>query len=109
MPSELSFPISSQLGNPQVVNPYSAGTLTLQEAPSFAWRTNDTGIQRRAQPVRCKFRVGRRSGDIAFRSPRFPFLGRRMEDCGLSDRQSTDASDRPVDSRVVLVRTNDRL
>jgi hypothetical protein len=28
---------------------------------------------------------------------------------GLSDRQSTDASDRAVDSRVVLVRTNDRL
>ena len=23
-----------------MVNPYSAGTLTLQEAPSFAWRTN---------------------------------------------------------------------
>jgi hypothetical protein len=35
--------------------------------------------------------------------------GRRMEDYGLSDRQSTDASDRAVDSRVVLVRTNDRL
>src|SRR5712691_3665167 len=34
---------------------------------------------------------------------------RRMEDYGLSDRQSTDASDRAVDSRVVLVRTNDRL
>src|SRR2546427_6689618 len=26
-----------------MVNPYSAGTLTLQEAPSFAWRTNDPG------------------------------------------------------------------
>jgi hypothetical protein len=27
-----------------------------------------------------------------------------MEDYGLSDRQSTEASDRAVDSRVVLVR-----
>ena len=44
-----------------------------------------------------------------FRSPTFPFLGRRTEEYGLSDRQSTDASDRAVDSRVVLVRTNDRL
>ena len=34
---------------------------------------------------------------------------RRPEKYGLSDRQSTDASDRAVDSRVVLVRTNDRL
>ena len=32
------------------------------------------------------------------------FLGRRTEEYGLSDRQSTDASDRAVDSRVVLVR-----
>ena len=31
-----------------------------------------------------------------------------MEDYGLSDRQSPDASDRAVDSRGVLVRTNDR-
>src|ERR1035441_901992 len=31
-----------------------------------------------------------------------------MEDYGLSDRQSTYASDRAVDSRVVLVRSNDR-
>ena len=44
-----------------------------------------------------------------FRSPTLPFLGRRMEEYGLSDRQSTAASDRAVDSRVVLVRTNDRL
>jgi hypothetical protein len=29
-----------------------------------------------------------------------------MEDDGLSDRQSTDASDRAVDSRVVLVGTS---
>src|SRR5256885_1957002 len=28
-----------------MVNPYSAGTLTLQEAPSFAWRTNVSGVQ----------------------------------------------------------------
>jgi hypothetical protein len=47
--------------------------------------------------------------DIVFRSARFRFLGRRTEEYGLSDRQSTDASDRAVDSRVVLVRTNDRL
>ncbi len=48
--------------------------------------------------------------DIAFRSsPTFPFLGRRTEEYGLSDRQSTDAGDRTVDSRVVLVCTNDRL
>jgi len=38
----------------------------------------------------------------------FPFLGRRTEEYGLSHRQATDASDRAVDSRVVLVRTNDR-
>ena len=50
-----------------------------------------------------------RSGTLCFRSPTFPFLGRRTEEYGLSDRQSTDASDRAVDSRVVLVRTNDRL
>ena len=36
------------------------------------------------------------------------FLGCCTEEYGLSDRQSTDASDRAVDSRVVLVRTNDR-
>ena len=43
-----------------------------------------------------------------FRSPTFPFLGHRTEEYSLSDRQSTDASDRAVDSRGVLVRTNDR-
>src|SRR5476651_614821 len=43
-----------------------------------------------------------------FRSPTFHSLGRRTKEYGLSDRQSTDASDRAVDSRVVLVRTNDR-
>ena len=32
-----------------------------------------------------------------------------MEEYALSDRQSTGASDRAVDSRGVLVRTNDRL
>jgi FMN-dependent dehydrogenase len=47
--------------------------------------------------------------DIVFRSPTFPLLGRRTEEYGLSDRQSTGASDRAVNSRVVLVRTNDRL
>ena len=36
-------------------------------------------------------------------------LGRPTEEYGLSDRQSTDASDRAVDSRVVLVRTNNGL
>src|SRR6202035_2112166 len=46
--------------------------------------------------------------DIVFRSASFPFLGRRTEEYRLSDRQSTDASDRAVNSRVVLVRTNDR-
>jgi hypothetical protein len=49
------------------------------------------------------------SWDIVFRSPTFPFLGRRTQEHGLPDRQSTDASDRAVDSRVVLVRTNDCL
>ena len=29
-----------------MVNPYSAGTLTLQEAPSFAWRTNGLPLNR---------------------------------------------------------------
>jgi hypothetical protein len=53
--------------------------------------------------------VFRQLRDIVFRSPTFSFLDRRMEEYGLSDRQSTDASDRAVDSRVVLVRTNDRL
>ena len=43
------------------------------------------------------------------RSPTFPFRGRRTEEYGLSDRQLTDASDRAVDSRVVLVRVNHRL
>jgi hypothetical protein len=38
-----------------------------------------------------------------------PFSRRRTEEYGLSNRQATDASDRAVDSRVVLVRTNDRL
>jgi hypothetical protein len=46
--------------------------------------------------------------DIVFRSPTLPVLGRRTEEYGLSDRQSTDASDRAVDSRVVLIGTNDR-
>ena len=30
-----------------MVNPYSAGTLTLQEAPSFAWRTNGLTFSRK--------------------------------------------------------------
>ena len=30
-----------------MVNPYSAGTLTLQEAPSFAWRTNGFALTRK--------------------------------------------------------------
>src|SRR5258708_3536116 len=47
-------------------------------------------------------------GHIVFRLPTFPFLGRRTEEYGLSDRQSTDSSDRAIDSRAVLVRTNDR-
>src|ERR1700692_4734900 len=47
--------------------------------------------------------------DIVFRLARFHFLGRHTEEYSLSDRQSTYASDRAVDSRVVLVRTNDRL
>ena len=34
--------------------------------------------------------------DIVFRSPRFHFFGRRTEEYGLADRQSTDASDRAV-------------
>ena len=29
-----------------MVNPYSAGTLTLLEAPSFAWRTNGSTFSR---------------------------------------------------------------
>jgi len=37
----------------------------------------------------------------------FPVAAQR--EYGLSDRQSTDTSDRAVDSRGVLVRTNDRL
>jgi hypothetical protein len=56
-----------------------------------------------------KHRLWAEFSDMVFRSPLFPFLGRRTEAYGLSDRQSTDASDRAVDSRVVLVRTNDRL
>jgi hypothetical protein len=47
--------------------------------------------------------------DIVSRSLTFPLLSRRMEEYGLSDRQSTDAGDRAVDSRGVLVLTNDRL
>jgi hypothetical protein len=50
-----------------------------------------------------------RSETLYFRSLRFRFLGRRMEEYALSDRQSTHVSDRAVDSRVVLVRTNNRL
>ena len=30
-----------------MVNPYSAGTFTLQEAPSFAWRTNGSTFSRK--------------------------------------------------------------
>jgi hypothetical protein len=29
-----------------MVSPFSAGTLTLQEAPSFAWRTNGSTLSR---------------------------------------------------------------
>ena len=29
-----------------MVNPFSAGTLTLQEAPSFAWRSNGSTFSR---------------------------------------------------------------
>ena len=47
--------------------------------------------------------------DIVFRSPTLPFPGRRTEEYGLSDRESTDASNRAVDSGVVLVRTHHRL
>jgi hypothetical protein len=59
-------------------------------------------------PVRFSAGLGDARGDIVFRLPTFPFLGRRTEDDSLSDRQSTDASDRAVDPGVVLVRTNDR-
>src|SRR5579862_7300894 len=38
----------------------------------------------------------------------FRFPGRRTEEYALSERQSTDASDRAVDSRRVFVRMNDR-
>ena len=34
-----------------MVNPFSAGTLTLQEAPSFAWRTNGLTMSRAARPL----------------------------------------------------------
>jgi hypothetical protein len=47
--------------------------------------------------------------DTVFRSATFCFVSRRPEEYGLSDRQSTNASDRAVDSCVVLVRMNDRL
>src|SRR5712691_1785271 len=47
--------------------------------------------------------------NILFRLSMFPFLGRRTKEYGLSDRQPTDASDHAVDSRVILVRLNDRL
>jgi hypothetical protein len=46
--------------------------------------------------------------DIVSRSRTFRFLGHRMEEYSLSDCQSTDASDRAVDSRSVLVHTNYR-
>jgi hypothetical protein len=45
---------------------------------------------------------------VVLRSPTFPFFGRRTEEYGLSDREPTDAGDRAVDPRVVVVRTNDR-
>jgi hypothetical protein len=43
-----------------------------------------------------------------FRSRTFHFLVRRAQEYGLSDRESTDSSDCAIDSRVVLVRTDDR-
>ena len=41
-----------------MVSPYSAGTFTLQEAPSFAWRTNDFHVQPQAARVnRMRMRI----------------------------------------------------
>lgn len=57
--------------------------------------------------------LSRRTGGVAGSVPRImrsPLLaGRGSEKYGLADRQLTGASDRAVDSRVVLVRTNNRL
>src|SRR6185503_17529058 len=39
-----------------LVRPYSAGTLTLQEAPSFAWRTN-AAVQLRAHSACIRYIV----------------------------------------------------
>jgi len=47
--------------------------------------------------------------DTVFRSATFCSAARCQEEYSLSDRQSTNASDRAVDSRFVLVRMNDRL
>ena len=42
-----------------MANPYSAGTLTLQEAPSFAWRTNGLALS-------CLARLGVREATVGF-------------------------------------------
>jgi len=39
----------------------------------------------------------------------FHFLGRRNKEYGLPDPESAGANDRPVDTRVVLLHTDDRL
>ncbi len=70
--------------------------LRLNSGPLREWRGGPSA----ATPVWAVLR------DIVFRSRAFPFLGRRMAEYGLSDRQPTDASYRAVDSRGVLVRTN---
>ena len=39
-----------------MVSPYSAGTFTLQEAPSFAWRTNGPAISRKRRELNVSIR-----------------------------------------------------
>ena len=61
-----------------MVSPYSAGTLTLQEAPSCAWRTNGFTISRKRRGHHQRLRKNRRA----------PFGGCIVVLAGLSERAS---------------------
>jgi hypothetical protein len=58
-----------------MVNPYSAGTLTLQEAPSFSWRTNGLPLSRGTSFAR---RLQRHVGQLLLISLKPHFSFRRI-------------------------------
>ena len=74
-----------------MVSPYSAGTLTLQEAPSFAWRTNGSEFQPRRASVLCE------RGNAAARASGPQRVGCKLVLAGLHCNYSEQRSELCID------------